>query len=111
MHPNVRIDDANFAGVGSILRQDVDFTKLLLNLLDSLDAIRGSFSDTLGQAVQFSSLGTTAIGIDGGQSSNDDSFSRKIQIGSVLEILVFANGKRRLIGRIASKYAPWASGG
>jgi len=35
----------------------------------------------------------------------------KIQIGSVLEILVFANGKRRLIGRIASKYAPWASGG
>src|SRR5260370_34129333 len=53
-------------------------------------------------AVQFSSLGTTAIGIDGGQSSNDDSFSRKIQIGSVLEILVFANGKRRLIGSRAN---------
>src|SRR5258705_5133851 len=32
------------------------------------------------------------IGIDGGQSSKDDSFSRKIQIRSVLEILVFANG-------------------
>jgi hypothetical protein len=30
--------------------------------------------------------------IDGEQSSNDDSFSRKIQIRSVLEILVFANG-------------------
>jgi hypothetical protein len=28
----------------------------------------------------------------GEQSSNDDSFSRKIQIRSVLEILVFANG-------------------
>src|SRR5882762_1722093 len=43
--------------------------------------------------VQPSSLGTIAIGIDGGQSSNDDSFSRKIQIRSVLEILVFANGQ------------------
>jgi len=43
-------------------------------------------------AVQPSSLGTIAIEIDGGQSSNGDSFSRKIQIRSVLEIVVFANG-------------------
>ena len=48
MHPDVRPGGANIARGGSILRQDVDFTKLLLNLLDSLDAIRGSFSDTLG---------------------------------------------------------------
>jgi hypothetical protein len=95
MHPDVRPDGANIAGRGSILRQDVDFTKLLLNLLDSLDAIslgcsfRTRWAVT---AVQLSSLGTIAIGIDGGQSSNDDSFSRKIQIRSVLEILVFANG-------------------
>jgi hypothetical protein len=41
-------------------------------------------------AVQPSLLGTIAIEIDGEQSSNDDSFSRKIQIRSVLEILVFA---------------------
>jgi hypothetical protein len=33
----------------SILRQDVDFTKLLLKLLDSLDAIGVSFSETLGR--------------------------------------------------------------
>src|SRR5258705_9707114 len=39
MPPDVRPDGANIAGRGSILRQDVDFTKLLLNLLDSLDAI------------------------------------------------------------------------
>jgi hypothetical protein len=43
-------------------------------------------------AFQLSSLGMIAIGIDGGQSSNDDSLSRKIQIRSVLKILVFANG-------------------
>jgi hypothetical protein len=35
-------------------------------------------------------LGTIAIEIDGEQSSNDESFSRKIQLRSVLEILVFA---------------------
>ena len=34
---------------GSILGQDVDFTKLLLNLLDSLDAIGALFSDLLGR--------------------------------------------------------------
>ena len=33
----------------SILRQDVDFTKLPLKLLDSLDAIRVPFSGTLGR--------------------------------------------------------------
>jgi hypothetical protein len=33
------------------------------------------------------------MGIDGEQSSNDDNSSRKIQIRSVLEILIFANGK------------------
>lgn len=44
-------------------------------------------------AVQPSLLGTIAIAIDGEQSSNDDSISRKIQIRSVLEILIFANGK------------------
>ena len=49
MHSDVRPDGANIAGRGSILRQDVDFTKLLLNLLDSLDAIRVLFSDTLGR--------------------------------------------------------------
>jgi len=43
--------------------------------------------------VQPSLLGTIAIEIDGEQSPNDDSFSRKIQIRSVLEILVLANGK------------------
>ncbi|MDQ1386797.1 MAG: hypothetical protein QOF56_251 [Acidobacteriaceae bacterium] len=43
-------------------------------------------------AVQPLLLGTIAIEVDGEQSSNDDSFSRKIQIRSVLEILVFANG-------------------
>ena len=42
-------------------------------------------------AVQPLLLGTTAIAIDGEQSSNDDSFSRKIQTRSVLEILVFDN--------------------
>jgi hypothetical protein len=35
-------------GEGSIPRQDVDFTKLLLKLLDTLDAIRVSFSEALG---------------------------------------------------------------
>jgi len=80
-------------GGGSILRQGVDLTKLLLKLLDSLDAIRVPFSVTLGRHDrQPSSLGTIAIVIDGGQSSNVASFSRKIQIKSVLEILVFANG-------------------
>src|SRR5229473_8473414 len=49
MHPNVGPDGANIAGGVSILRQDVDFTKLLLKLLDSLDAIRVSFSDMLGR--------------------------------------------------------------
>src|SRR5260370_15714030 len=53
-------------------------------------------------AVQFSSLGTTAIGIDGGQSSNDDSFSRKILICSVLEIFVFAHSNRSLIRSLAN---------
>jgi hypothetical protein len=43
-------------------------------------------------AVQLPSLGTIAIEIDRGQSSNDNSFSRKIQIRSALDILVFANG-------------------
>ena len=38
---------ANHQGEGSILRQDVDFTKLFLKLLDTLDAIRVSFSVTL----------------------------------------------------------------
>lgn len=33
-------------------------------------------------------VGTTAIAIDGEQSSNDDSFSRMIQTRSVFEILV-----------------------
>jgi hypothetical protein len=37
------------AGGGSILGQDVDFAKLFLNLLDSLDAIRVSFSDIMGR--------------------------------------------------------------
>jgi len=32
-----------------------------------------------------------AIEIDGEQASNDDSFSRKIQIRSVLEVFFFAN--------------------
>lgn len=41
--------------------------------------------------VQPSSLGTIAIGTDEAQSSNNDSFSRKIQIRSVLEIFIFAN--------------------
>jgi len=36
-------------------------------------------------------LGTTAIAIDGEQSSCDDSFSRNIQIRSVLVIVIFAN--------------------
>jgi len=39
-------------------------------------------------AVQPLLLGTTAIAIEGEQSSNDDSFSRKIQTRSALEILV-----------------------
>ena len=49
MHPNIGPDGANIAGGFSILRQDVDFTKLLLKLLDTPDAIRVSFSDTLGR--------------------------------------------------------------
>jgi hypothetical protein len=49
MHPDVRPGGANIARGGSILRQDVHFTKLLLNLLDSLDAIRVFFSDALGR--------------------------------------------------------------
>ncbi len=36
-------------------------------------------------------LGTIAIEIVGEQSLNDDSLSRKIQISSVLEILLLAN--------------------
>src|SRR5437868_13038303 len=43
--------------------------------------------------VQLSSLGTIAILIDAGHSANDDSFSRKIQIRSMLEILFLANNK------------------
>jgi hypothetical protein len=42
-------------------------------------------------AVQPSSLGMIAIEIDGEQASNDESFSRKIQIRSVLEVFFFAN--------------------
>jgi hypothetical protein len=38
-----------YCGAFSILRQEVDFTKLLLKLLDSLDAIRMSFSEMLGR--------------------------------------------------------------
>jgi|SRR6267142_2841656 hypothetical protein len=37
------------AGRSSILSQGVNLTKLLLNLLDSLDAIRVSFSDVMGR--------------------------------------------------------------
>jgi hypothetical protein len=40
-------------------------------------------------------LGTIAIEIDAGQSVNAESFSRKIHISSVLEILLFANRKFR----------------
>jgi hypothetical protein len=49
---------------------------------------RFAWSRLLVTAVQPLLLGTTAIAIDGEQSSNDDSFSRKIQTRSVLEILV-----------------------
>jgi|SRR5712664_609685 len=49
MHPSVKPDGANIAGGGLILRQDVDFTKLLLKLLDSLNAIRVCFADALGR--------------------------------------------------------------
>jgi hypothetical protein len=45
--PGRRPGGANIARGGSILRQDVDFTKLVLNLLDSLDAIWVFFSDAL----------------------------------------------------------------
>jgi hypothetical protein len=41
-------------------------------------------------AVQPPLLGTIATEIDAGQSLNVESFSRKIQISSVLEILLFA---------------------
>jgi hypothetical protein len=47
MHPDGQV--ARILPAGSILRQDVDFTKLLLNLLDSLEATRVFFSDTLGR--------------------------------------------------------------
>ena len=43
------------------------------------------------KAVQPLPVGTIAIEIVGEQSLNDDSFSRKIQISSVLEILLLAN--------------------
>ena len=43
------------------------------------------------KTVQPPLLGTIAIEIVGEQSLNDDSFSRKIQISSVLEILLLAN--------------------
>jgi len=85
-----------------------------LNLLDSLDAIRGSFSDTLGhhgRPVLIAWYDRPQSGLMADSHQTTIASPEKIQIGSVLEILVFANGKRRLIGRIASKYAPWASGG
>jgi hypothetical protein len=77
-----------------IFCQDVDFTKLFLDQLDPLGAVRDLFrSRAVITTVQLSSLGTMAILIDGGQSSKVDSFSRKIQIKSVLEILFLANKK------------------
>jgi hypothetical protein len=78
----------------SIFCQDVDFTKLVLDLLIRLVQSGSLFrSRAVITTVQLSSLGTMAILIDGGQSAKVDSFSRKIQIKSMLEILFLANNK------------------
>jgi hypothetical protein len=64
-----------------------------LNLLDSLDAIGALFSDLLGRQGRPGLIAWYDRNRDCSRASNDDSFSRKIQIRSVLEILVFANGQ------------------
>jgi hypothetical protein len=90
----------------SILGQHIDFAKLLLKRSIRLTQlgcpVRSRCAVT---AVQPSLLGTIAIEIDGEQSSNDDSFSRKIQIRSVLEILVFAIRSPPFEERLAAEKA------
>jgi hypothetical protein len=78
--------------VWSSFNQDVCFAKLFLNLFDILDAT-GIVRSVLcrRQSRPALMLGTIAIGIVDEPSLNDFNCWRKIQIGSVFEILVLAN--------------------